>query len=122
LRDIPNRFEAARRLARPDALNQPLDVIAPSLIGSCLTQANSKARHIPHYNRFSSLFAPDAAGAYAVNTPNQAQAKWLLEKMQRYEQSSNIDKASLEDVSKRAFREDIFFHALDMRKERRVQS
>ncbi|WP_371194784.1 CmpA/NrtA family ABC transporter substrate-binding protein [Glaciecola sp. SC05] len=120
LREIPNRFEAARYLAREDVLNESLDVIGPSLIGSCLTKADEKPRHIPHYNRFSSVFSVNTLNDYQVNTPTRSQALWLLEKMQAYESEDSLNGANIEEVAKLAFRDDIFAAAVDMRTQLRT--
>jgi NitT/TauT family transport system ATP-binding protein/nitrate/nitrite transport system substrate-binding protein len=119
LRNIPNRFEAARYLAQPDVLNQRLDVIAPSLLGSCLTFCHGEPRHIPHYNRFSSLFSSHSEGRYAVNNPTQEQAQWLLTKMCTYDQFPQLSKSQSEEVAQSAFRSDIFAQVLMLRQQQR---
>lgn len=55
LENVPNRFEAARLLTRARYLDTHIDVIAPSLLGSCLTFTNSAPRIVPSYNQFSTL-------------------------------------------------------------------
>ncbi|MFC4700107.1 CmpA/NrtA family ABC transporter substrate-binding protein [Glaciecola siphonariae] len=115
LKDIPNRFEAARVLSKSDWLNESLDIIAPSLLGSCLTQVDTEPRHIPHYNRFSSLFSSTTESQYSVNRPTQEQAAWLLEKMLRYDAKKSHDKHSDSALAYSIFREDIFEKASDMR-------
>lgn len=52
LDNVPNRFEAAKLLSHKEYINAPIDVIAPSLIGSCLTIKGQKPRHVEEYNRF----------------------------------------------------------------------
>ncbi len=49
-----NRFEAAILLSQKNYLNNPVDIIAPSLLGSCITKINATPRTIPAYNRFTS--------------------------------------------------------------------
>ncbi|MGB3725733.1 MAG: CmpA/NrtA family ABC transporter substrate-binding protein [Glaciecola sp.] len=114
LKDVPNRFEAARILADEHYLDTAIDYIAPSLIGSCLTSANTAPRHIPHYNRFSSVFANAAQQAYSVNRPSHVQGEWLLSKVQMAwphlcKQDVNTSLVSA------CFREDIFKQALASR-------
>jgi NitT/TauT family transport system ATP-binding protein/nitrate/nitrite transport system substrate-binding protein len=55
LDSIPNRLEAARMLWDKHYIDAPLDVIAPSLINSCLTRAGDSPRSVPGYHRFSGL-------------------------------------------------------------------
>jgi NitT/TauT family transport system ATP-binding protein/nitrate/nitrite transport system substrate-binding protein len=42
LESIPNRFEAAKLLSQKNYIDMPIDVIEPSLLGSCLKNGNSK--------------------------------------------------------------------------------
>ena len=70
LQSTANRFEAAVTLQ--DYLNEPLEVIAPSLIGSCLTTNGKSPRSIPDYNCFSDDID---------NIPQSYQGANLLEKM-----------------------------------------
>lgn len=53
LESIPNRFEAARLLSRAKYLDTHIDVIAPSLLGSCLSINDTAPRQIPTYHQFS---------------------------------------------------------------------
>jgi ABC-type nitrate/sulfonate/bicarbonate transport system substrate-binding protein len=117
LKDVPNRFEAARVLAQENYLDTSIDYIAPSLIGSCLTSAKTSARHIPHYNRFCSMFAGAADGKYAVNRPSLEQGEWLLEKVQATWPHMQV-KGACEVKVADCFREDIFALALARRHER----
>jgi NitT/TauT family transport system ATP-binding protein/nitrate/nitrite transport system substrate-binding protein len=55
LESIPNRFEAARLLSRAKYLDTHIDVIAPSLLGSCLTLNEASPRSVPSYNQFATL-------------------------------------------------------------------
>ncbi|TRX56570.1 CmpA/NrtA family ABC transporter substrate-binding protein [Thalassomonas sp. M1454] len=54
LSNIPNRFEAAKLLSQKQYINTPIDVIAPSLLGSCLTMQGEAPRSVDLYNRFTS--------------------------------------------------------------------
>ncbi|WP_068545513.1 CmpA/NrtA family ABC transporter substrate-binding protein [Thalassotalea crassostreae] len=54
LSQIPNRFEAAKLLSQKQYINTSVDVIAPSLLGSCLTMRGAAPRAVDLYNRFSS--------------------------------------------------------------------
>ena len=114
LKDVPNRFEAARVLSKETYLATPIDYIAPSLIGSCLTVEGASPRHIPHYNRFCSMFASTAEGAYSVNRPSLEQGEWLFKKVVKawpHLCSNNLTKFNLDEC----FREDIFLRALACR-------
>jgi len=70
LQSTANRFEAA--IVLEEVLNESVHVIAPSLIGSCLTSHTTEARTINAYNRF---VIDDA------NAPTLAQGQFLLKKM-----------------------------------------
>lgn len=54
LSPVPNRFEAARWLSDAHIIDQPIDAIAPGLLGSCLVCENATPRYIADYYRFSS--------------------------------------------------------------------
>jgi two-component system, oxyanion-binding sensor len=54
LDNVPNRFEAARFLCHTEYIDMPIDVIAPSLLGSCLTCKDEEPRSVKEYNRFIS--------------------------------------------------------------------
>lgn len=83
---IANRFEAARVLTDPHYLDMPLDNIAPSLLGSCLTFHDESPRSVPSYNQFS-LFN-DRVG----NCPDTIDGEMLVKYMK---QSGHIsDEAS----------------------------
>jgi len=75
LQSLPNRFEAAKMMADSRYLDEPIDVIAPSLLGSCLTQQTSAPQSVAHYNRF---YSGDAS---VVNAPSLSVQQWLLTKM-----------------------------------------
>jgi len=74
LENIPNRFEAAQLMTESAYLDAPLDVIAPSLIGSCLTHRSMPPRSVPFYNQFSHAKVD-------INQATVAHGEWLLEKM-----------------------------------------
>lgn len=82
LETIPNRFEAARILSRTQYLDAPLDIIAPSLLGSCLTHKNSEPRIIPSYNQFSA--SPNGS----INQPELVRGEWLIRQMHQAGQLS----------------------------------
>ncbi len=86
-----NRFEAARWLAHSDYLSEPLEVIAPSLLGSCITRYDSAPEQVPQYNRF---FGNDPS---VVNKPSLSHQEWLLQKMQDAKQISG-ESISMPDV------------------------
>ncbi len=100
LEHIPNRFEAARMLTHSHYLDAPLDVIAPSLLGSCLTHQESAPREVQEYNRFYS------SSDHYVNMPSVERGRWLLNKMVEAGQLSSEASArvSIEEI----FREDLY--------------
>ena len=100
LEHIPNRFEAARMLAQSKYLNASLDVIAPSLLGSCLTHHSASPRRLEQYNRFYS------SNMEGVNIPRVEHGRWLLEKMLAAGQVSQqmLNQVSIEEI----FREDLY--------------
>lgn len=100
LENVPNRFEAARILASKTYLNAPLDVIAPSLLGSCLTHASMSPRSIPSYNQFS------AKNNGSINQPELVRGEWLIKQMQQAGQL-NVDTLP-EDFIASVFRPDIY--------------
>ncbi|WP_100656901.1 CmpA/NrtA family ABC transporter substrate-binding protein [Alteromonas flava] len=75
LRDVPNRFEAARWLASKAYLDTEIDIVAPSLIGSCLTHSDAEPRDIPSYNQFS------GDNSNQSNCPNFTFGEWLHSQM-----------------------------------------
>ncbi len=81
----PTRFEAARLMAQPRYLATDLDVIAPSLLGSCLTHQDLPPRSIPSYNQFSSCKNG------SINQPELVRGEWLLKQMQLAGQVSADD-------------------------------
>lgn len=72
LENIPNRFEAARILATSKYLDTNIDVIAPSLLGSCLVYHNKPPRIVPSYNQFTAI------GKASSNSPEIAYGESLL--------------------------------------------
>ena len=77
LRPLANRFEAALLLSSKDYLGLELDVIAPSLLGSCLTEKNKAPRTQENYNIFCgndlSLNRPSVLDAHTFATYLYAQ-------------------------------------------------
>lgn len=114
LKHVPNRFEAAKEMSDAHYLATDVDIIAPSLIGSCLTVHDQTPRHIPHYNRFSSVFSGNKEKMYLVNRPTIEQGEWLLEKIT--EAWPHLCDSSVKNVKiETCFRGDIFSHALSAR-------
>lgn len=75
LDNVPNRFEAARLLTRARYLDTNIDVIAPSLLGSCLVFHDQPPRVVPSYNQFT------AVGKVQSNSPDLAYGNFLLDQM-----------------------------------------
>ncbi|WP_158970195.1 CmpA/NrtA family ABC transporter substrate-binding protein [Paraglaciecola sp. L3A3] len=100
LEDTPNRFEIARLLSQQQYLDAPVDVIAPSLIGSCLTDISSPPRAVPSYNQF---YRTDDI---LINIPEHVRGEWLLSKMLNAGQLHNIEVP--DDIVKTVFRPDIY--------------
>lgn len=99
-----NRFETARILQ--DYLHEPLDVIAPSLIGSCLTIEGHSPREIPAYNRFVS----DSA-----NMPKKSQGQTLLNKMRNAGQLPHaFTDSDLNAVLNSVYRDDLYLQMQDI--------
>lgn len=115
LKEVPNRFEAARIMASAKYLDTSIDIVAPSLLGSCLTAQGTSPRHIPHYNRFSSIFTAANEGLYAVNNPTFDQAEWLFGKLLRVWPHA-FEENFAQQVVKRCFRPDIFAKAITTHK------
>ena len=106
LNSTANRFEAAAVLQT--YLGEPLDVIAPSLIGSCLTTQNGTPRNIPAYNRFISKDA---------NLPKLSQGRVLLDKMAMAHQlPHDFTQAQKQQLLKDVYRPDLYKSMLDMKK------
>jgi ABC-type nitrate/sulfonate/bicarbonate transport system substrate-binding protein len=97
LETVPNRFEAARILCKSQYLDANLDVIAPSLLGSCLTHKSKAPRSIPSYNQFSSI------NNGSINQPELVRGEWLLKQM---EQAGQL--AVREKFVNSVFRPDIY--------------
>jgi two-component system, oxyanion-binding sensor len=100
LETVPNRFEAARLLCQTQYLDAEIDVIAPSLLGSCLTHKNMAPRYIPSYNQFSS------SDNGSINLPQLVRGEWLLKQMQRSGQLEHVTVP--EDFISKVFRPDIY--------------
>ena len=103
LESVPNRFEAARLLSRVEYLDAPIDVIAPSLIGSCLVGSQQPPRHVPGYNQFSSTLSD-------INLPSSSCSEWLLQQMV---QTGQVDPKLVAKLSHNSvFRSDIYRNAM----------
>ena len=84
LENVPNRFEAARILSGSKYLDADLDVIAPSLLGSCLTRKERSPRSIPSYNQFS------VKNNGSINQPELIRGEWLLKQMAQFGQLEGV--------------------------------
>jgi NitT/TauT family transport system ATP-binding protein/nitrate/nitrite transport system substrate-binding protein len=100
LERIPNRFEAERLLSSDQYLDASVDVIAPSLIGSCLTHITMPPRTIPSYNQFSK------SSNGSINVPEYIRGEWLISQMRNAGQLKNIDVPA--DFVKAVYRPDIY--------------
>jgi NitT/TauT family transport system ATP-binding protein/nitrate/nitrite transport system substrate-binding protein len=100
LESIPNRFEAARLLSAYQYLDASVEVIAPSLIGSCLTHVNLAPRAIPSYNQFSQ------SNHGSINIPEYIRGEWLLRQMANAGQLKGITLSA--NLIKEIFRPDIY--------------
>ncbi|KXI30684.1 CmpA/NrtA family ABC transporter substrate-binding protein [Paraglaciecola hydrolytica] len=100
LESIPNRFEAARLLSSEHYLDAPVDVIAPSLIGSCLTHIRMPPRAIPSYNQFSK------SQNGSINVPEHVRGEWLISQMTNAGQLVGVEIPA--NLVKRVFRPDIY--------------
>ena len=98
LDSIPNRFEAARIMCSDEYLDARLDVIAPSLLGSCLTHRNESPRLIAGYNQFS--------GNDNVNQPALVRGEWLLKQMSQAGQLNDVTVSA--NTASQVFRPDIY--------------
>ncbi|MFQ3235893.1 MAG: ABC-type nitrate/sulfonate/bicarbonate transport system substrate-binding protein [Paraglaciecola sp.] len=101
LENVPNRFEAARMLCREEYLNAELDVIAPSLLGSCLTHINMPPRSIASYNQFS------VSNNGSINQPELIRGQWLIKQMSNAGQIP-LDMTISSDLIATIFRPDIY--------------
>ncbi len=108
LESVPNRFEAARILSRMEYLDAPIDVIAPSLIGSCLVGKQQPPRQVPGYNQFSSNLSD-------INLPSASCSEWLLQQMI---QTGQVQPGAVANLPHNAvFRSDIYRQAMQGYKE-----
>ncbi|MEH6597385.1 MAG: CmpA/NrtA family ABC transporter substrate-binding protein [Colwellia polaris] len=105
LENIPNRFEAARLLSRSCYLDTNIDVIAPSLLGSCLTFNNTTPRKIPTYNQFSTL------GDAEFNNPGQYSGENIANLMKESGHISSQQRAELNIAA--IFKKDIYERAIN---------
>jgi ABC-type nitrate/sulfonate/bicarbonate transport system substrate-binding protein len=104
LESIPNRFEAARLLSSDQYLDASVDVIAPSLIGSCLTHISMPPRAIPSYNQFSKPSNGSSNGS--INVPEYIRGEWLISQMKNAGHLKDIDVPT--DLVRKVFRPDIY--------------
>lgn len=100
LESTPNRFEIACMMSKREYLNAPVDVIAPSLIGSCLTELNAPPREIPSYNQFYK------SQPGSINVPEYIRGEWLLSKMASADQLNQVEVS--DDIVKQVFRPEIY--------------
>ncbi|MFT2091059.1 CmpA/NrtA family ABC transporter substrate-binding protein [Paraglaciecola sp. 2405UD69-4] len=100
LETIPNRFEAARLLSSEQYLDAPTEVIAPSLIGSCLTHIDLPPRAIPSYNQFSK------SNNGSINVPEYIRGEWLISQMEKAGQLASVKVPN--DFVKHVFRPDLY--------------
>lgn len=100
LEHVPNRFEAARTMCSLEYLDANLDVIAPSLLGSCLTHHDMSPRAISGYNQFS------ISSSHAINQPALVRGEWLLKQMSQAGQLENVEVP--QNIVSRVFRPDIY--------------
>ena len=77
-----------------------VDVIAPSLIGSCLTHLSMPPRAIPSYNQFSK------SSNGSINVPEHIRGEWLISQMRNAGQLKNIDVSN--DLVREVFRLNIY--------------
>ena len=100
-----NRFETAIMLKQ--YIKEPVEIIAPSLIGSCITSNETPARDIPAYNRFVSADA---------NMPKRAQGQTLLEKMRETKQlSDTFSQTQMSEVINQVYRKDLYTQMVQLR-------
>lgn len=104
LESTTNRFEAA--VVLQEYLDASVDIIAPSLIGSCITSKNTPPREIPDYNQFF---------RHETNRPNLTHGRFIIEKMKRAKQIPDIQEDELEDILKRVYRPDLYQTMLNCR-------
>jgi NitT/TauT family transport system ATP-binding protein/nitrate/nitrite transport system substrate-binding protein len=102
---LPNRFEAARMLTDQAYLGARIDVLTPSLLGSCLTKSGHNPRAVPLYNLFG-----QENGTHD-NCPSVSQGEWVLNQMVAagHVSASSASKEFVADV----FREDIYHCAIN---------
>ncbi len=75
-------------------------MIAPSLIGSCLTHISMPPRAIPSYNQFSK------SSNGSINTPEYIRGEWLISQMVNAGQLKYVDVPT--NLVKEVFRPDIY--------------
>ena len=106
LENIPNRFEAAKILATSQYLDTNIDVIAPSLLGSCLVYHDKAPRVVPSYNQFTAI------GKESSNSPDIAYGDYILEHMIK---ANHIDELQAKRLFVGSvFRDDIYQAVTDI--------
>ncbi len=106
LDNVPNRFEAARLLTRARYLDTHIDVIAPSLLGSCLVFHDQPPRVVPSYNQFTTT------DKRTSNSPALHYGEFLLEHMVS---AKHIDEEAAKNVFiGSVFRDDIYRAVIDI--------
>ncbi|OUS31815.1 hypothetical protein A9Q98_02505 [Thalassotalea sp. 42_200_T64] len=107
LKSVENRFEAALMLTQKKYLDAPVAVIAPSLLGSCLTLQNSEPRLVQGYNSFTR----DVSGEQ--NKPLVQEGLKILEHMTLCEQVSPCEDSRTDSILiSGIYREDIYQQAM----------
>lgn len=105
LSSLPNRFEAARLLCDDAYLSTNLDVVAPSLLGSCITGYRDTPRNIWNYTVFG------AETSSLNNCPTVSQGEWIVNQMASV---GHIDSQALARVEvAQMFRADIYQSAIN---------
>ena len=95
LDSVPNRFEAAQLLWEKGYVDAPLDVIAPSLLDSCLVRKGTYPRKVTGYNRFYGFDCNRPSIADGVNLSQQMFSQGLLKDLPSHEA---ISKTYLESL------------------------
>ena len=87
-------------LSSEQYLDASVDVITPSLIGSCLTHITMPPRTIPSYNQFSK------SSNGSINVPEYIRGEWLISQMRSAGQLKNINVPA--ELVRDVFRPDIY--------------
>ncbi|MCV6615643.1 MAG: ABC transporter substrate-binding protein [Cellvibrionaceae bacterium] len=112
LANSANRLETARVLCRPEYLDARLEVVAPSLLWSCLRSADSDPLYIPELNQF---YQHDLAEHYS---PRPGYGEFLLAQMAEAGQIPRAENGAMDFTEetnlKKIFREDIYWCAREI--------